>query len=195
MATINYQTARFEASYGTVAQLPPSSTPEVAVTGRSNVGKSSLLNKLFNRKNLVKVSSTPGKTANINFFDVDGVMFVDLPGYGFARVSHAEKERWANLIGGYFNQERSFNLVVALVDIRHDAQKLDLQMVGFLKEAELPFVVALTKADKISRSKQEQQARTIAKQLGIPREQIVVTSSSDGTGFDELKRRIAEACL
>ena len=114
MAGINYQTARFEASYGTVAQLPASTTPEVAVAGRSNVGKSSLLNKLFGRKGLVKVSATPGKTANINFFEVDGIRFVDLPGYGFAKVSQKEKQRWADLISGYFAQERSFNLVIAL---------------------------------------------------------------------------------
>lgn len=195
MASINYQSARFEASYGTVAQLPPSTTPEVAVTGRSNVGKSSILNRLFNRKNLVKVSSTPGKTANINFFDVDGIRFVDLPGYGFAKVSQSEKQRWANLISGYFQQERSFNLVVALVDIRHEAQKLDLQMIDFLKESELPFVVALTKADKIGRSKQSQQAATLARQLGVDREQVIVTSSATGLGVDELKRRIADACL
>lgn len=195
MAGINYQTARFEASYGTVAQLPPSTTPEVAVAGRSNVGKSSLLNKLFNRKSLVKVSSTPGKTANINFFNVDGVRFVDLPGYGYAKVSQREKQRWADLISGYFAQERSFNLVVALVDIRHDAQPLDHDMVDFLQESGLPFVVALTKADKLGRSKQTQQASTIARQLGIEREQMVVTSAQTGQGMDDLRRRIAKACL
>lgn len=195
MAAINYQTARFEGSYGTVEQLPAPTTPEVSVAGRSNVGKSSLLNKLFGRKNLVKVSSTPGKTANINFFEVDGIRFVDLPGYGFARVSQGERQRWANLISGYFAQERSFNLVVALVDIRHDAQRLDLQMVEFLRESELPFAVALTKADKLGRSKQNQQAATIARQLGIEREQMVVTSAETGQGIDELRRRIAAACL
>ena len=195
MAVINYQTARFEASYGTVAQLPASTTPEVAVAGRSNVGKSSLLNKLFGRKGLVKVSATPGKTANINFFEVDGIRFVDLPGYGFAKVSQKEKQRWADLISGYFAQERSFNLVIALVDIRHDAQRLDHEMVGFLQESELPFVVALTKADKLGRSKQAQQAATIARQLGISREQLIVTASETGQGIDELRRRIAEACL
>ncbi len=195
LAGINYQTARFEASYGTVAQLPESTTPEVAVAGRSNVGKSSLLNKLFGRKGLVKVSSTPGKTANINFFEVDGIRFVDLPGYGFAKVSQKEKQRWANLISGYFAQERSFNLVIALVDIRHDAQKLDHEMVGFLRESELPFVVALTKADKLGRSKQAQQASTIARQLGIEQDQVVVTSSETGQGIDELRRIIADACL
>ena len=93
MASINYQLARFVASYGDVTKIPEPTQPEVSVAGRSNVGKSSLLNKLFGRKNLVKVSSTPGKTCNVNFFDVDGITFVDLPGYGFARVSKAEKER------------------------------------------------------------------------------------------------------
>ena len=195
MASVNYQLARFKASYGTIAQLPEPTQPEVSVAGRSNVGKSSLLNKLFGRKNLVKVSSTPGKTCNINFFDVDGITFVDLPGYGFAKVSKAEKERWANLISGYFEQERSFNLVISLVDIRHEAQKLDLQMIGFLQEAELPYIVALTKADKIGRSKQNQQAALLSKQLNVPREQMVITSSATGQGIDELKRRIAEACL
>lgn len=195
MASVNYQLARFEASYGTIAQLPEPTQPEVSVAGRSNVGKSSLLNKLFGRKNLVKVSATPGKTCNINFFDVDGITFVDLPGYGFAKVSKAEKERWANLISGYFEQERSFNLVISLVDIRHEAQKLDQQMIGFLQEAELPYIVALTKADKIGRSKQNQQAALLSKQLNVPREQMVITSSATGQGIDELKRRIAEACL
>jgi GTP-binding protein len=195
MASINYQTARFEASYGTVAQLPEPATPEVAVTGRSNVGKSSLLNRVFSRKDLVKVSSTPGKTANINFFSVDGIRFVDLPGYGFAKVSKAEKRRWADLISGYFDQERSFNLVIALVDIRHEAQQLDLDMIGFLQQSELPFVVALTKADKIGRSKQNQQVVTLTRQLGVEREQVVVTSSATGEGIDGLRRRIAAACL
>ena len=195
MASVNYQLARFEASYGTIAQLPEPTQPEVSVAGRSNVGKSSLLNKLFGRKNLVKVSATPGKTCNINFFDVDGITFVDLPGYGFAKVSKAEKERWANLISGYFEQDRSFNLVISLVDIRHEAQKLDQQMIGFLQEAELPYIVALTKADKIGRGKQNQQAALLSKQLNVPREQMVITSSATGQGIDELKRRIAEACL
>ena len=195
MARLKYETARFEASYGTVAQLPEPTTPEVSFVGRSNVGKSSLLNKLIGRKQLAKVSSQPGKTANINFFDVDGVRFVDLPGYGFAKVSRSEKQRWADLIGGYFEQERSFNLVVALVDIRHDAQKLDQEMLAFLIEAELPFVVALTKADKLSRSKQMQQLASLSRQFGLSKDQIIVTSSEKGTGIDELRRTIEDACL
>lgn len=195
MAAINYQLARFEASYGTVESIPEPTQPEVSVAGRSNVGKSSLLNKLFGRKNLVKVSSTPGKTCNVNFFDVDGITFVDLPGYGFARVSKAEKDRWSDLIGGYFELERSFNLVLSLVDIRHEAQKLDRQMTAFLQDAGLPYLVVLTKGDKLSRNKQNAQAALLSKQLEVPRDQMIITSSETGQGIDELKSRIAEACL
>lgn len=192
---LKYETARYEASYGTIAQLPKPTTPEVSFVGRSNVGKSSLLNRLLGRKQLARVSSVPGKTASINFFDVDGVKFVDLPGYGYAKVSHTEKQRWADLIGGYFEQERSFNLVISLVDIRHEAQKLDLQMVDFLTEAELPFVVALTKADKITRNKQNQAAAALRSSFGLAQEQIIITSSETGLGIDELRRRIEDATL
>ena len=160
--------------------------------GRSNVGKSSIMNKLFGRKGLVKVSSTPGKTANINFFEADGIHFVDLPGYGFAQRSKAERDRWAVLIGDFLESERSFNLVVSLVDIRHDPSKLDFEMVDYLRENEFNFVVALTKADKLSRAQQARQLASIRKQLELPAEQIFVTSSQTGAGIDELKRRIAE---
>lgn len=190
-----YETARYEASYGTIDQLPKPTAPEVSFVGRSNVGKSSLLNRLLGRKQLARVSSVPGKTATINFFDVDGVKFVDLPGYGYAKVSRAEKQRWADLIGGYFEQERSFNLVISLVDIRHEAQKLDLQMIDFLQEAELPFVVALTKADKITQNKQHQSAAALRSSFGLAQEQLVVTSSETGLGIDELRRRIEDATL
>ena len=191
---IKLEDARFEAAYGTAEQLPESTTPEVAFAGRSNVGKSSLINKLVRRKALARTSSQPGKTANINFYLADGIRLVDLPGYGYAKVSDKERQRWADLIAGYFDQDRSFNLVVALVDIRHDAQKLDVEMLSFLSESELPFVVALTKADKLSRSKQDQQASRLAKQFGIPRSQMIVTSAEKGIGIDELRRRIDEAC-
>lgn len=193
--TINYQTAKFIASYGKASQIPPSTCPEVCFVGRSNVGKSSIMNKLFGRKNLVKVSSTPGKTSNVNFFEADGVHFVDLPGYGFAQRSKAERERWAQLIFDYLDMERSFNLIVSLVDIRHDPSKLDHQMIDFLQQGEYPFVVALTKADKLSRNQQGRQLATIRKQLNVPAEDIIVTSSATGQGIDELKRRIEEVCV
>ena len=192
---LNYNSARFVRSYGTVAQLPASTLPEVSFVGRSNVGKSSLINKLFRRKSLAKTSSTPGKTVNLNFFEADGVHFVDLPGYGYAKRSKSERQRWADLIWGYFEQERSFNLVVVLVDIRHDAQKLDVQMIEYLQEGKFPFVIALTKADKISRSKSFQFRDKLSRQFGIERERMIITSSAKGTGIDELKRCIETACL
>ena len=175
--SINYQLAKFVASYGKVSQIPESTCPEVSFVGRSNVGKSSIMNKLFGRKNLVKVSSTPGKTSNINFFEADDVHFVDLPGYGFARRSKAERDRWAELIGDFFDSERSFNLV------------------DYLQGNEFNFIVCLTKADKLSRTQQARQAAAIKKQLNVPAENVIITSSQTGTGIDELKRRIAEACL
>ena len=192
---LKYETARFSGAYGTPEQLPEPTTPEVSFVGRSNVGKSSLLNMLLGRKALAHVSGQPGKTANINFYDVDGVMFVDLPGYGFAKVSHAEKRRWSKLIAGYFDQRRSFNLVVALIDIRHDAQDIDQETLTFLTQAELPFVVALTKADKLSRARQERQAATLARQLNVDRSSMVVTSAKAGTGIRELRGLIEAACL
>ena len=192
---LKYETARFERSYGTVDELPEPTTPEVAFVGRSNVGKSSLLNALLGRKALAKVSSTPGRTANINFFEADGVRFVDLPGYGYAKVSARERQRWADLIAGYFDQERSFNLVVALVDIRLPAQELDLSMMEFLLEGGYPFVIALTKADKLSRAKCDRQAALLARAFGVSRDQMVITSAQSGLGIGVLRRRIEEACL
>ena len=128
---MNINNVVFERSFGVSSQLTPSTMPEIAFAGRSNVGKSSLLNKLFNRKGLAKVSQTPGKTATINFFSCDGVRFVDLPGYGYAKVSKSDKSRWSELIEGYFNQDRDLALVVSLVDIRHEASDLDVNMIGF----------------------------------------------------------------
>ena len=191
---MNFNNVRFERSFGTSAQLTPSTAPEVAFSGRSNVGKSSLLNKLFNRKGLAKVSQTPGKTATINFFDGDGVTFVDLPGYGYAKVSKSEKARWSELIEGYFNQDRSFALVVALVDIRHEASELDENMIRFLREADLPFVVALTKADKLSRQQQMKQKAALKRQLALGDDaSMVVTSSAKGDGMEELRKIIRDA--
>lgn len=191
--SLNYQDARYEASYGTLAQLPEPTTPEIAFCGRSNVGKSSLLNKLLGRKQLARVSAQPGKTANINFFMVDGVRFVDLPGYGFARVSKQEKQRWADLIGGYFEQDRSFNLIICLVDIRHDAQRIDLEMIDFVKSQGLPFIVALTKADKLGRSKQNAQKFALAKAFGLDPMALVITSSETGLGMNEIRRFIEQS--
>ena len=190
---MNINNVAFERSFGVSTQLPPSTCPEVSFAGRSNVGKSSLLNKLFNRKELAKVSQRPGKTSTINFFLCDGVRFVDLPGYGYAQVAKSEKERWSELIEGYFNQDRDFALVVTLVDIRHEASSLDEAMVEFLNEAQLPFAVALTKADKLSRQQQLKQRAALRRQLRLAEETpVVVTSAEKGTGIDELRTLIKQ---
>lgn len=190
---MNFHKAAFKAAYGTEAQLPESVRAEVAFAGRSNVGKSSLLNKLMFRKGLAKVSSTPGKTATVNFYDVDGVDLVDLPGYGYAKVSKSELGRWSSLIEGYFNQDRQFALVVSLVDIRHDPSELDRNMVEFLAEAELPFAVALTKADKLSKQKANAQKQRIMRTLDLPEgTPVILTSAESGTGIDDLRRLIAQ---
>ena len=185
---MNYHNVKFKAAYGTSSQLPVSTLPEVSFAGRSNVGKSSLLNKLLYRKSLAKVSSTPGKTATINFYDVDGYDFVDLPGYGFAKVAKSEKHRWSELIEGYFNQERIFALVVSLIDIRHEASALDLNMIEFLRESGLPFMVVLTKADKLSKQQCMKQTAMLRKQLQLDKDiPMLAVSSESGTGINELR--------
>ena len=185
---MNYHNVKFKAAYGTSSQLPVSTLPEVSFAGRSNVGKSSLLNKLMYRKSLAKVSSTPGKTATINFYDVDGYDFVDLPGYGFAKVAKSEKHRWSELIEGYFNQERIFALVVSLIDIRHEASALDLNMIEFLRESGLPFIVVLTKADKLSKQQCMKQTAMLRKQLQLGKDvPMLAVSSESGTGINELR--------
>ena len=152
------------------------------------MGKSSLLNRLFNRKRLAKVSQTPGKTAAVNFFTAEDADFVDLPGYGFAKVSKAEIARWRRLMSAYFESDRRFALVVSLVDIRHPATALDVQMIEFLIRYDLPFVIVLTKADKLSRSKAFSAVSALRRQLGLGADiPVIACSSEKGTGIDALK--------
>lgn len=183
----------FEASYGLFEQIPPCETIEIAFSGRSNVGKSSLINKIFNRKQIARVSSMPGKTTTINFFKLENVRFADLPGYGYAKVAKTEKQRWAELIGNYLHSDRDIVLVFQLIDIRHAPTKDDLVMLNYLIDSETPFVVALTKADKLNaRQKQE---RIDALQAEMPcADQItmVVTSAETGEGIERLHEIIDE---
>lgn len=185
----------FKGAYGTSAQIPPSKLPEVSFVGRSNVGKSSLINKLLNRKQLARVSSMPGKTSTINFFGNDSIDLVDLPGYGYAKVAKSELGRWSEMINGYFDQYRFYALVVSLIDIRHPATKLDEQMIEFLKACELPFAIALTKADKLSNNQITKQVAALRKQLDVSADTpIIITSAEKGTGMDELRKTILAAC-
>ena len=192
---MKYNSARFVASYGTSKQLPPANHPEIAFVGRSNVGKSSLMNKLFGRKGLVKVSQKPGKTTTVNFFAVGDVDFVDLPGYGYAQVSKSERARWKELIEGYFTQERRHALTVSLVDIRHEASKLDIEMIEFLRAHEIPFIIAFTKADKLKSMQRKKQVAALCKQLAAESGDayFVVTSAEKGDGIEDLKAIIEDA--
>lgn len=184
---MNLQVAAFEAAYGTFSQLPPSNLPEIAFSGRSNVGKSSLLNRLFNRKSLARVSSVPGKTVTINFYRVGDVRFVDLPGYGYAKVPKAEKQRWAEMMEGYFNSEREIKLVVQLIDMRHSPTKDDLQMLAFLRENGIPFAVALTKCDKLNKTEYNNRFTSVQTELDfVPASRLIPVSAVTGTGREEL---------
>lgn len=183
--------AEFEASYGLEEQLPASNLPEIVFSGRSNVGKSSLINKLTNRKNLARVSSTPGKTGTINFFKLDKFRLVDLPGYGYAKVSMKEKKRWAQLVEGYFKQDRNIALIVQLIDMRHPLTKDDINMINFLCDYSFPFIVAMTKSDKLNKTKRalrmEQLKEEFCDYEGIT---LIPFSSVNSEGLDKLKKSI-----
>ncbi len=148
---MNYNKAFLKTLTASFLNFLESVEPEVVFAGRSNVGKSSLLNKLFNRKNLARVSSVPGKTITINFYDVDNIKFVDLPGYGYAKTSKQELKRFGELMEGYFKSERNISLVILLIDMRHPLTKDDEEMIYFLKEMNIPFIIVMTKADKLKK--------------------------------------------
>ena len=193
---MNFNKAEFLTSYGLSSQLPPSDKPEIAFAGRSNVGKSSMINKLFNRKALARVSAVPGKTATINFYGVDNTAnFVDLPGYGYAKVAKSEKERWSQLIEKYFNDDRNLALVVSLIDMRHPPTKLDIDMVNYLIERELPFIVVLTKADKLNKTQTAERLANLVKEIPYGDEITMIPfSSQTGAGAEEIRNIIREVC-
>lgn len=188
---INFNKAEFVSAAGTSSQLQQSTKPEVIFSGRSNVGKSSLINKLVNRKSLARVSATPGKTATINFFDVDKFCLVDLPGYGYAKVSRSEKDRWAELMEGYFAQDRNFCLVVQIVDMRHPPTQDDLNMIEFLYQSGFEFIIVLTKKDKLKKTAQKQSLDRLNEMLseyeGI---ELFPFSALNGEGTDEIREVI-----
>lgn len=186
---MNFQKADFIASYGISSQLPESDRVEFVFSGRSNVGKSSLINRLCSRKNLARVSSTPGKTATINFYSVDDLYFVDLPGYGYAKVSNADRDRWDKLINSYFEENRNNELLIQLLDCRHDPSADDVQMLQFLHYHRIPFVIVLTKADKLKKSQiAETQSRFEKIGLQYGSQKVFLTSAEKGTGMEELKQ-------
>ena len=155
----------FVYSAGLSSQLRPDDRPDVVFSGRSNVGKSSLINRLCNRKSLARVSSKPGKTATINFFDAGDFNLVDLPGYGYAKVSKVEKLRWAELVEGYFAAGRNIALVVQIVDMRHKPTADDMNMIRFLYDSGVPFIVVMTKSDKLNKSEYQAQLASISEAI------------------------------
>ncbi len=189
---LNYNKAEYIASYGKFSQIPPQDRIEIAFAGHSNVGKSTLINKLFNRKNLARVSSVPGKTATINFYGLEHIYFVDLPGYGYAKVAKSEKERWAGLIEGYLNSERDIRLVFMLVDMRHAPTKDDIHMINYLIDAEMPFVLVLTKADKLKKNERIKRMEAFSEEIPYFDEMHVVPFSSQTYEGVEKLRQIVE---
>ncbi len=190
---MNFNKAEFEFAYGAVSQIKPSTLPEVIFSGRSNVGKSSLINKLVNRKSLARVSATPGKTVTINFFRVDEFHLVDLPGYGYAKVSKSEKDRWAKLMEGYFAQDRKFALVVQIVDMRHAPSKDDMNMINYLHEIEMPFIIVLTKKDKLKKTQQIKRLEELETELaGFEAVKKFPFSAVTGEGVEEIRAYIEE---
>lgn len=190
---MNYNKAEFERAFGISAQLPASECTEIAFAGRSNVGKSSLLNKLFNRKSLARVSSVPGKTVTINFYNVDGIKFVDLPGYGYAKISKAEKKRFGELMEGYFQSGRNIRLVVQLIDMRHAPSADDLAMISFLQQTGIAFVIVATKADKLKPTQYKKRLEEIGQELpDLQNVPVIPFSAVSGQGVEALKSRIEQ---
>lgn len=191
---MRFDKIEFTAAYGTSNQLPPSKEAEIVFSGRSNVGKSSLINKVFNRKNLARVSSVPGKTITVNFFKGDGVYFVDLPGYGYAKREQSEKKRWAELMEGYFHSDRNIALVIQLIDMRHAPSADDMMMLNFLKECEIPFVIALTKCDKLNKTETEKRRAELAQELKDYSDITAIEFSAvKGTGVEDIKAAVIAA--
>jgi GTP-binding protein len=170
---------------------PESVLPEVAFAGRSNVGKSSLLNCLVHRKKFARVSNTPGRTREINFFKVnDAFVFVDLPGYGYARVSKERRAEWRPLIESYLRRSPQLRGIVQLLDVRHDPTNDDRLMLDFLSEIGVPTIVVLTKVDKLTPTERRKQLAELPLRLGVDSEQVIPFSASTGEGRDELAAAI-----
>lgn len=191
---MNFHNVEFVTSYGKIEQMPKNDDKvEIAFAGRSNVGKSSMINKIFNRKNLARVSGVPGKTSTINFFKLDNVIFADLPGYGYAKVAKNEKIRWASLIEGYFHTDRNIALVMQLVDMRHKPSDDDLMMIEFLIESEIPFVIVLTKKDKLKKMQQIKRLEELKTEIPYGDQITMIPFSSlTGDGVDEIKEIIED---
>ncbi len=189
---MNWNQVDFEAAFGTAAQLTESTLPEICFSGRSNVGKSSLINKLLNRKSIARVSSTPGKTVTVNFYRLPEFRLVDLPGYGFAKVADRDRERWSELMEEYFKSGRNIKLCLQLIDMRHPATEFDISMLQFLSHFEIPYAVVLTKCDKLNKTEFQKRLTALKEELGELGDGITVIpfSALKGTGAEDIRKTV-----
>ena len=185
-ADVSFLTSVFD-----LKQLPPPEIPEIAFAGRSNIGKSSLLNCLIKRKNLVKTSAKPGKTQSLNFFLLDNSIYlVDLPGYGYARVSKKMQAAWQGLITSYLETRENLKCVIVIVDLRHEVKIADLQLVNWLRNYNKPFLLVYTKADKLSANQRSKNAALLDAGFGVSKSERLLFSAKTGMGRDNLLRAL-----
>lgn len=185
---MNYNKAEFETSCATAKGLIPSDMPEVCFSGHSNVGKSSLLNKVFNRKSLARTSNKPGKTATVNFFKCENIRFADLPGYGFAKVSFEERQRWGELMEGYFSSNRDIRMVFQLIDSRHKPTKDDIDMLHFLQDNGFSFVIVLTKIDKLKAKERQNNIEMLKSEMAFVKDvPMIPFSAENGEGVETVR--------
>ncbi len=181
------RTVEFAGAIGRPGQPPPARLPEVAVAGRSNVGKSSLINALVGRKSLARVSGTPGKTREINFYRIDDRFFlVDLPGYGFARAPDAVRDAWRALMADYLETNPRLEGLVLLLDARRGVMDADRQLLDYVSGGQIPVLFVLTKIDKLNRSGRARAVREVRRELGLPEDQVLATSARTGEGVGTL---------
>ncbi|OEU63737.1 MAG: YihA family ribosome biogenesis GTP-binding protein [Desulfuromonadales bacterium C00003094] len=188
------KSATFVKSATRPGNYPPADFKEVAFAGRSNVGKSSLINVLVNRRGLVRTSSTPGRTQLLNFFDINGEFYlVDLPGYGFAKVPMAVKKQWGPMVRTYLEGRDNLQALLLLFDIRRVPQQEEIQLLDWLEELQVPTIPIITKVDKITRSRRERQILPILEATGLPRDAFTLFSALSREGCDEVWQRIEAA--
>lgn len=195
MTGLNFNNAEFVRSAASEKQFIHSSLPAIVFSGKSNVGKSSVINRILNRKNFARVGNTPGKTIHVNYFNIDSrMLFIDLPGYGFADVSKSERDRWGNLMECFFADSESFTYGVLIVDSRHKPTADDVRMAEWFKASGKPFSVLANKLDKLKKSEIEPNLAEIRSALGIDDDSLIPFSAEKGTGRDALVRIIEAMC-
>ena len=193
---MNLQKAEFLTSLTDLSKLPKDGLPQIAFSGKSNVGKSSVINRVLQRKNFARVGETPGKTIHINFFRIDNrAYFVDLPGYGYAKVAKSEKERWGRLMEAYFSDPTRISLGILIVDARHKPTENDVTMAKYFQGSERPWVVVANKLDKLKKSEVEPNLALIRETLSLdPQTPLIPFSAEKGTGREDLLREILRVC-